>query len=404
MMQHRKPIKSPPPPTLPTTTNNPKQFQKFKFILISMAALLSSALISLLIFFTVSAASRHHKPNADNKPAPSEYNIIREVCKASRDPSTCQSSLFQSNRVPPDATVSQGIQSALWVSSQNLNTGRGMVQNILDASASNENRSNAAKTCLELLRYSEYRTNLAGDALTRGGMKDARAWMSAALVFQYDCWSALKYVNDTSMVGKTMAFFYSSLIGSSSSALGMMVNYDVFGEKTGSWGPVKTERDGFWEPGSDSSGSGSVGGVPSGLKADVTVCKGEGGCDYNTVQQGVNAAPDNAGSGKRFVIWIKAGVYEETVRVPLEKKNVVFLGDGMGKTVITGSMNVGQQGMSTYNSATVGKLFTFGCFLFLYLLLNNCFFYILVLGRCLSFSLFIAVILIVVRKKCHKLR
>uniref|UniRef100_A0A2N9G6X7 Pectinesterase catalytic domain-containing protein n=1 Tax=Fagus sylvatica TaxID=28930 RepID=A0A2N9G6X7_FAGSY len=59
---------------------------------------------------------------------------------------------------------------------------------------------------------------------------------------------------------------------------------------------------------------------------------------------------------KRFVISIKEGVYEETVRIPLEKKNVVFLGDGMGKTVITGSLNVGQPGISTYNTATVAVL------------------------------------------------
>ncbi|PIN18124.1 Pectinesterase [Handroanthus impetiginosus] len=354
MMQHRKLIKSPPPHLLASSTNNPKRFQNLKFIFISMASLFSLALLSLLLYFTISSASRHHKPA--KKPytgnPSSDYAIVREVCKASRDPSTCQASLSQSNHVPQDATVLQVIQSALGVSSQNLNTGRGMVQGILDASASNANRSSAAKICLELLHYSEYRVNLVGDALPRGRIKDVRAWMSASLAYQYDCWSALKYVNDTSLVDKTMAFFYSSLIGSSSNALGMMVNYDVFGEKTASWGPPKTERDGFWEPASDSSSSGPVGGVPSGLKADVTVCKG-GRCDFEAVQQAVNAAPNNAGSGKRFVIWIKTGVYEETVRVPLEKKNVVFLGDGMGKTVITGSMNVGQQGVTTYNTATV---------------------------------------------------
>ncbi|KAK6145000.1 hypothetical protein DH2020_021820 [Rehmannia glutinosa] len=358
-MQHRKATKSPPRPISPSPPNNPKQFQKLKLIFISMAALLSSALLTLLLFFTISSATRRHNPpkpyNSENPP---NYIIIHEVCKAARDSSTCEPSLSQSNHVPSGATVLQAIQSALFVSSQNLNTGRRMVQDILDASASNPNRSNAAKNCLELLRYSEYRMNLTVDALPRGAFKDARAWMSAALVYQYDCWSALKYVNDTSMVDKTMAFFHSSLIaGITSDALGMMVNYDVFGEKTASWGRPKTERDGFWESaGSDSSGS--LGGVPPGMKVDATVCKdGEGGCDFKTVQQAVDAAPDNAVAGNRFVIRIKAGVYEETVRVPLEKKNVVLLGDGMGKTVITGSMNVGQQGMSTYNSATVDTLY-----------------------------------------------
>ena len=76
---------------------------------------------------------------------------------------------------------------------------------------------------------------------------------------------------------------------------------------------------------------------------------------YKMVQDAVNAAPNNTADGKRCVIRIKAGVYEEIVRVPLEKKNVMFLGDGIGKTVITGSLYVGLPGISTSSSATVGK-------------------------------------------------
>jgi pectin methylesterase-like acyl-CoA thioesterase len=66
----------------------------------------------------------------------------------------------------------------------------------------------------------------------------------------------------------------------------------------------------------------------------VTVCKyaTKGGC-YKTVQEAVNAAPDNGGK-RRFVIHIKEGVYEETVRVPLEKKNVVFLGGKMLRVLL----------------------------------------------------------------------
>ncbi|KAL7142026.1 hypothetical protein ABFS83_08G094900 [Erythranthe nasuta] len=327
-----------------------------------MAALIS--LCCLLLCFSVSsAASRHHHHHHHQPPhnthdpscaSQQESRIIHEACKASRDHSACESWLSHSGHVTPNATVLQVIQSALSSTTANLGKGRGMVQDILRDSAGNRNRSAAAKTCLEMVGYSEYRIGLVGGALTRGELKDARAWMSAALVYQYDCWSALKYVNDTAQVVQTMVFFNTTLIAGSSSALGMLMNYDIYGDKTGWWGPPRTERDGFWEPASESSGSSLRGGVPVGLKADVTVCKGGGGCNYRTVQEAVNAAPNNAGSGKRFVIWIKAGVYEETVRVPLQKKNVVFLGDGMGKTVITGSRNVGQPGMSTYNSATVG--------------------------------------------------
>lgn len=201
---------------------------------------------------------------------------------------------------------------------------------------------------MEYLKTSDYRIKSAVNALPRGKTKDARAWLSAAQAYQYDCWSALKYVNDSQIINQTMSFM-DSLIKMSSNALSMTMAYDVFGNQTGSWVPPRTERDGFWETGSG-LGSGKIG-IPGDLKPDVTVCKG-GACDYTTVQEALNGGPID---GKRFVILIKEGVYDEMVRVPLEKKNVVFLGDGMGKTVITGSRNVGQPGVSTYNSATVGK-------------------------------------------------
>lgn len=107
------------------------------------------------------------------------------------------------------------------------------------------------------------------------------------------------------------------------------------------------------------------GGVPSNLKPNVTVCK-TGNCEYRTVQDAVNAAPNNLVS-ERFVIWIKTGLYDEIVRVPMAKRNLVFLGDGMGQTVITGSLNVGnmaKSGVTTFESATVGKhfIFSFGKF------------------------------------------
>ncbi|KAL0381346.1 UNVERIFIED_CONTAM: putative pectinesterase/pectinesterase inhibitor 51 [Sesamum angustifolium] len=316
-----------------------------------MSALLSIALLSLLLLSNLSSAS--YQPQLATIP-PSGHDNVHMACKASRDPPTCQASILHSNHVHPNATVLQVIQSALWVSSRNLNKGRRLVREILEASAGNQNRSNVAKVCIEVLYYSKYRTNMTSQALSRRKIKDAHAWMSAALGYQYACWGGLKHVNDSSQVGKTMAFLHSYLIPSSSNVLGMIVNYDVFGDQTMLWGLPKTERDGFWGSGSFSSRSNPPGGVPSGLKADLTVCKWGDGCDYESVQQAVNAAPEK--SDKPFVIFIKSGVYEEKVRVPLGKRNVVFLGDGIGRTVITGSMNVMQPGINTYNSATVGVI------------------------------------------------
>ncbi|KAH7566040.1 hypothetical protein JRO89_XS08G0071800 [Xanthoceras sorbifolium] len=335
-----------------------------KIIIIIMASLILLALVSLLLLFSISSASRHSKHNSSPPktpshtppPPPSFPADVAEVsvaCKATRYPDTCQKSL--SKRVPEKPTPTQVLEAAISVSAENLETAKTMVVSIRDSSAGNKNRTNTANICLQVLDYSHYRTQSAADALPRGKVKDARAWFSAALAYQYDCWGGLKYVNGTKLVVDTMTFL-DSLMGLTSNALSMMSSYENYGADFNTWKPPQTERDGFWEKvGSDGGDlSGFNGGLPSNLTEDVTVCN-DGSCSHKTVQDAVNAAPSNA-TTRKFVIRIKEGVYEETVRVPFEKKNVVFIGDGIGKTVITGSLNVGQAGMTTYESATVGVL------------------------------------------------
>ncbi|RZC89617.1 hypothetical protein C5167_027160 [Papaver somniferum] len=76
----------------------------------------------------------------------------------------------------------------------------------------------------------------------------------------------------------------------------------------------------------------------------------DGSGDFSTVSAAVAAAPLK--STRRYIIRIKAGVYRENVEVPKKKTNLMFLGDGRKKTIITGSKNV-VDGSTTFKSATV---------------------------------------------------
>uniref|UniRef100_A0A7N0ZWD9 pectinesterase n=1 Tax=Kalanchoe fedtschenkoi TaxID=63787 RepID=A0A7N0ZWD9_KALFE len=67
---------------------------------------------------------------------------------------------------------------------------------------------------------------------------------------------------------------------------------------------------------------------------DIVVAQ-DGSGKFTSISDAVNAAP--SGSQKRFVIYIKAGNYSELVEIKQEKTNIMFLGDGMGKTVIRGN-------------------------------------------------------------------
>lgn len=55
---------------------------------------------------------------------------------------------------------------------------------------------------------------------------------------------------------------------------------------------------------------------------------------------------------ERVVIYVKSGTYNEIVEITLE--NVMFVGDGVDKTIITGSLNAAD-GTPTFNTATFGK-------------------------------------------------
>ncbi|XP_031490455.1 pectinesterase-like [Nymphaea colorata] len=86
-----------------------------------------------------------------------------------------------------------------------------------------------------------------------------------------------------------------------------------------------------------------------GIKADVVVAK-DGSGDVKTVAAAIAKAKD-VSTGSRFIIYVKKGVYAETVTVDKKLPNIMLVGDGMDATTITGSLN-SVDGVQTYNSAT----------------------------------------------------
>ncbi|XP_057969483.1 probable pectinesterase/pectinesterase inhibitor 40 [Malania oleifera] len=86
------------------------------------------------------------------------------------------------------------------------------------------------------------------------------------------------------------------------------------------------------------------------MKPNIVVAS-DGSGQYQTIREAVRMAPSR--SNKRFVIQIKAGVYNESVEISREKVNLMLVGDGMNSTIITASRNFAD-GFSTFTSATLG--------------------------------------------------
>ncbi|PON47275.1 Pectinesterase inhibitor domain containing protein [Parasponia andersonii] len=92
---------------------------------------------------------------------------------------------------------------------------------------------------------------------------------------------------------------------------------------------------------------------PATSKADFVVAK-DGSGTHKTINDAVAAlASMGHGQTQRAIIYVKSGVYNEKVEIEGNLRNVMFVGDGMSKTIVTGNRNV-PDGATTLSSATFG--------------------------------------------------
>ncbi|XP_062147479.1 probable pectinesterase/pectinesterase inhibitor 12 [Alnus glutinosa] len=85
--------------------------------------------------------------------------------------------------------------------------------------------------------------------------------------------------------------------------------------------------------------------------SQVLTVAADGTGNFTTITDAINFAPNNS-YDNRIIIYVKKGVYEENVEIPIYKPNVVLLGDGSSVTLITGNRSV-VDGWTPYRSATL---------------------------------------------------
>ncbi|XP_052183698.1 pectinesterase [Diospyros lotus] len=84
------------------------------------------------------------------------------------------------------------------------------------------------------------------------------------------------------------------------------------------------------------------------LAPNVTVAK-DGSGNYSTISAALAAIPEKFEG--RYVIYVKEGIYDETVIVTKKMVNITMFGDGSQKSVVTGNKNF-VDGVRTFQTAT----------------------------------------------------
>jgi pectinesterase len=94
---------------------------------------------------------------------------------------------------------------------------------------------------------------------------------------------------------------------------------------------------------------GAVADVPQGRTernvAANAVVAADGTGDYRTVQEAINAVPQNTSPSNRWIIFIKAGTYRELIYVQREKRYVTLVGEDAVRTVLTYNLHANMTGV-----------------------------------------------------------
>ncbi|KAK8921886.1 putative pectinesterase/pectinesterase inhibitor 35 [Platanthera zijinensis] len=294
-------------------------------------------------FFKTTAAAA--SPNAE----------IVAVCNSTLYPDACVSALAGATPTSQKDLFPVSLKSAKLLAT----SARAAAYNIILARAKSKSKSASSPTtacddCLELLDISLQQLDgvFAAAGNREAKFHDIQTWLSAALTDQVTCSDRLGAAAGVSPSGEQALSAQVNLLSKYiSNALALHVSR----KGSGRGGRRLSNRHyPAWVTAEDRM---LLEASPADIRADAVVAR-DGSGTHGTISDAiafVSLKSSGGGGGGRSVIYVKAGTYNEYIRIPTKQKNVMLMGDGKGKSIIIGGRNA-EDGWSTYQSATVAAM------------------------------------------------
>ncbi|KDP27467.1 hypothetical protein JCGZ_20123 [Jatropha curcas] len=330
--------------------------------LLSLALIIASAVSATLLIGLRTRASGQPGPALDRKPT----KAISKACRKTRFPTLCVNSLLD---FPGSTTASEKdlVHISFNMTLQHFSKALYLSSAISYLQMDTRVRS-AYEDCLELLDDSV-------DALSRslstvappidgntgqiqsagGSTEDVVNWLSAALTNQDTCTEGFADLNGAVKEQMTVKLKDLSELVSNCLAIFSASDDDDF-----SGVPIQNRRRLMV---AEISGN-NADELPSWLgrrerrlldmpvsaiQADIIVSQ-YGNGTYKTITEAIKKAPEY--SNRRTIIYVTAGRYEEKIlKVGRKKRNLMFIGDGKGKTIISGGKSIFDN-ITTFHTAT----------------------------------------------------
>ncbi|KAK9666112.1 hypothetical protein RND81_14G161200 [Saponaria officinalis] len=296
-----------------------------------------------------------HAGEDDHGDLSTSTKSVQSLCQTTDYRQTCLKSLSHTNTSDPKELIKSGFEAA-------MEKIKGALENskTIKAAKDDPRTSGALEECQIVMEYAV--TDLKRSVDQIGDfefskldeyVENLRVWLSGALTFQESCIDAFE--NTTGNAGDEMKKLLNVSQQLTTNGLGMttqistlLKTLDIPG--LGDLGRLLSEKQ-------DMKQRRLLEATGAEVKADAVVAK-DGSGKYKTIGDALKQVPPVdatkavTGANKTFVIYIKEGVYEETVVVEPTMAHVMFIGDGPTKTKITGHKSF-SDGFVVLKTATV---------------------------------------------------
>ncbi|CAA6663421.1 unnamed protein product [Spirodela intermedia] len=230
---------------------------------------------------------------------------------------------------------------------------------LLKEAAADPRTKKALDSCEELLKYSIGDLKNSIDQLgsidlsnMNKAVEDVKVWLSAAITYQETCLDGFE--NATGDAGASMRKAMNASMELTQNTLAIVNDVSAvlssfkipyFTRRLLSEEEEEQQRLPRWV---DAGRRRLLELEAAELTADIVVAK-DGSGNFTTIGEALDAVPKK--SKNTTVMYIKEGVYEESVQVNRSLTNLMMVGDGPTKTKITGSLNF-VDGTPTFKTAT----------------------------------------------------
>ncbi|KAL6960305.1 pectinesterase [Sarracenia purpurea var. burkii] len=331
-----------------------------KFVIFGVSGILVvGAVIGLIVGINNHKASSTSSSGGD--PLATTSKSVATICSQTDYKEACVNSL-SSVANNQSATPEDYVRAAIQYTIQEVKTALSSSSNI-KKSANDSYNHMAMEDCEELLQYAidelQASFSMVGDSkLHTAADREAELmnWLSAVVSYQQTCKDGITQpdlqkamsdglLNATQLTDNALAIV--SAISEILTAFNIPLNATASSQRR----LLEETADGYpsWFSAADRK---LLQTHTAQLKPNAVVAK-DGSGQFKTIAAALAAYPKN--NNGRYVIYVKAGIYDEYITITKDQKNIFMYGDGPRKTMVTGSKS-NKQGVPTFRTASFSAI------------------------------------------------